>query len=329
VRNAIASLPIRSRRENPVVLMLRASLEHGAGNFSRAKALSDRALEKADRHSASFVELVRLRAILKLYEPLEDASRWIEDVMDSASDELRRELRGPHALYLAMNGAIHEALDQISAVIADAEEADLTPLLARAYTWAMTVYAHAGEYDRVAAFGSKATEIHERTQDLKGLVIVHNTLSLASFILKDDRDETLAEGLAYRRAAEDWGDPVSIKQSTAFLYQLAVERGDEASAAALERGIGETDLSFGGVLWYRHAMALRRGWDADFSRGVARSKASKIIFPIPTSVAACMRSARCFRRWHKTLPVRKCTSRGPVANPLAPRRARYRIDSSA
>jgi ATP/maltotriose-dependent transcriptional regulator MalT len=269
VRNAIASLPILSRRENPVVLMLRASLEHGAGNFSRAKALSDRALEKADRTSASFVELVRLRAILKLYEPLEDATQWIEDVMGSASDELRRELRGPHALYLAMNGAIPEALDQIAAVISDAEQADLTPLLARAYTWAMTVFAHAGDYDRVAAFGRKATAIHERTQDLKGLVIVHNTLSLAGFILKDDRAETLAEGLAYRDAAQAWGDPVSVKQSIAFLYQLAVERGDDVSAAKLERGIGDTDLSFGGVLWYRHAMAIRCGWDGDFAKGVA------------------------------------------------------------
>jgi ATP/maltotriose-dependent transcriptional regulator MalT len=269
VRKAIAGLPIRSRRENAAILMLRASLEHGAGNFSRAKALSDRALEKADRDSPSFVELVRLRAILKLYEPLEDASRWIEEAMRTASEDVRRELRGPHAIYLAMNGAISAAVAEMLAVIADAEAADRTPLLARAYTWAMTVFAHAGDYDRVAAFGAKAAAIHERTQDLKGLVIVHNTLSLAGYLLKDDREETLAEARAYADAAEAWGDPVSVKQSTAFLYQLAVERGDAASAAALERKLGESDLSFGGVLWYRHAMAVRRGWEGDFAKGAA------------------------------------------------------------
>jgi ATP/maltotriose-dependent transcriptional regulator MalT len=269
VRGAIARLPSRTRRENPAILMLRASLEHGGGNFSRAKALSDRAVEKADPASPAFVELVRLRAILKLYEPLEDATRWIEDIMGSASDDVRRELRGPHAIYLAMHGAIPEALAEIEAVISDAEKADQTPLLARAYTWAMTVYAHAGDYDSVAAFGRKATAIHERAQDLKGLVIVHNTLSLAGFLLKDDREETLREGRAYFEAARAWGDPVSIKQSAAFLYQLAVERGDAAAAAALERGIGETDLSFGGVLWYRHAMAMRYGWNGEFAKSSA------------------------------------------------------------
>jgi ATP/maltotriose-dependent transcriptional regulator MalT len=265
VRMAIANLPARDRRENPVILMLRASLEHGAGNFSRAKALSDRALEVADPAAPSFGELARLRAILKLYEPHEDASRWIEEFMGSASDDVRRELRGPYAIHLAMSDAIPEAISEIGVVIAEAEEADRTPDLARAYTWAMTVFAHAGDCARVTEFGRKAAAIHERTQDLKGMVIVHNTLALVSYALKDDRAETLRQARDYLDAAQAWGDPVSVKQSTAFLYQLAVERGDSAEAAALERRIGSTDVSFGGILGYRLAMAIRRGAQGDFA----------------------------------------------------------------
>jgi len=269
VRRAIAGLPIRSRRENPAIVMLRAWVEHGNGNFSRATALADRALEKADRQSPGYAELLRLRAILKLYEPRDDARRWIERAIVSASAEEMNELRGPYAIHLAINGTIPDALAQMRAVIADAERSDLTPALARAYTWAMTVFAYAGDYDAVADFGRKAAAIHQRTQDLKGIVIVHNTLALAGHMLRDDRAETLRQVRAYVDAAAAWGDPVSVKQSTAFLYQLAVERGDDAEAERLEPRISASDVSFGGILWYRFARALRRGWAGDFAGALA------------------------------------------------------------
>ena len=268
VKSAIAVLPARARRDNPVILMLRALLEYGAGNFSQAQILSDRAVEKADRDATFFLDLLRFRAILKLYESREDAAEWIERIMRSASEEAREVLRGPYAIFLCFFGEVGRAVEEIETVIARAEASDDATAMARAYTWAMTVYVHAGAYERGLAVGETALALHERSRDLRGVTVVRNTRVGALFAFSDDRQETLRQARGYHAAARAWDDPVSVKQSAAVLYELAVELGDDAEASELARLIGDTDASFGGVAWYRLARATVLGATGDFASGV-------------------------------------------------------------
>lgn len=266
VKSAIAALPAAERREHPAILMLRASLEYGAGNLARAKQFADRALVLADRSSALFSDVMRWRATLSLYGSREDAKAWIDRVSRSAPRETVRELRGPYAIYLSMNGEAEEAVAQIEQLVAEAEESDESQPLRRAYSWAMSVHAYAGDLETAASYAARALEIHERANDLRGVTIVRNTLSGAMLALADDREEALLQARAYDEAARTWGDPTNVKLAAALLYELAIERGDASEADRVEALIDDADCSFPAVFSFRLARAIRLSWSAEFTR---------------------------------------------------------------
>ncbi len=267
VKGAIDRLPARTRRDNPVILMLRASIERGAGNASLAEALSDRAIETADRDATFFADLLRTRAILKLYESRPDAMEWMERVVRRASPEVRDALRGPYAIGLAVGGEAAKAVAEIDAVIADAERSGDPYALARAYTWALTVFVHVGDRERLAASAARALDLHERNADARGVAIAYNTLAGAALILEDDRELALRYGRAYHEAAKAWDDPANIRQSAALLYQLAVEAGGPENALDPAARPDDTDASFIGLLWFRLARATHEAWSGDFASG--------------------------------------------------------------
>ena len=267
LKGAIATLPSAVRRDRPLILMIRAALEYGDGNFERAKELADRAIERTDPGTPLFVELMRYRATLNCYEPREQAVAWLERVTSSASPATLREIRGPVAILLAMLGDTQRARADIAAVIADAEAAGDDAMLRAALTWAMSIEVNAGDADRVAEFAYRAMDLHERSGDLRGIAIVRNTLAGAAIVLGDDREEARRQAIAYRDAATRWGDAANVKTAAAYLYQNAVERGDEATIAQVESVLLDADASFPGVHVYRTARAIRLGAGGDFAAG--------------------------------------------------------------
>ena len=130
VEEAVHALPQSVRRDDPIVVCLRAELEAQAGALERANVL----YEKANQIAATpevHARICRHRALHYLNQGKTEALEAILPALEAGTEIERLDARGIYAMTLALAGRLDDACLEARRVVDVATELDDEALLAR------------------------------------------------------------------------------------------------------------------------------------------------------------------------------------------------------
>lgn len=261
---AIASISPELRQRHPVVLGLRAMVQSGRGRFEIAEPDFRAAIEHADDPhlriaivSRYAIELVRQgRDCIALAEPYaHDASVSIEE---------RVPLLGTLSTAYAGAGRTQEAIQTIEQALSELGPRIDDEVRARLYHQAAFVFQYT-DPARTARYAELALEI----------ALAHNLYGLAAraysalYTVKYDADDAAGSievletmDVSARKAADNQARVFALMA----LYEIDVDRGDDAALQQLETALAEISPTFTHARSEAllPAMAIRTTWSGDF-----------------------------------------------------------------
>jgi ATP/maltotriose-dependent transcriptional regulator MalT len=265
VEAALRGLPQAVRREDAIVVCLRAQLEAQNGNVSRASDLYERAL----RIAATPVEsacVSRQRAVFLLNQADARALEAIEPALQAGSEIDLTDARGIRAMALSLTGSLPQARLEVLAALDAAKAIDDDRLVARALQRAAYVEYQCGDIPAARRYAGESADLARRTGSWFQFICAHSVLYAAASA-SDDHAAALWHAEQIGAAAAHTGDRRHRLYALSARYVLEVERGRAGRALAIEAEIPVHTSRFRDELPLYVALAMRKSWDGAFAEG--------------------------------------------------------------
>jgi ATP/maltotriose-dependent transcriptional regulator MalT len=317
VEEAVLALPQSVRRDDPLIVCLRAELEAQAGALERATALYERANQIAttpELHAG----VCRHRALHHLNQGNSEALEAILPALDVGTDVERSDARGIYAMALALTGRFDDARMEARRAVRVATDLDDEALLSRSLQRMSYVDYQAGDVVAAESSAREAARIAHRLGAWFHYICAQSTLYGVAVGMRDDRAAALWHAQQIAWAAERTGDRRHRLYALSAQYVLEVERGREARALAIE---SEMPLlsGFRDELDCCVSMATRLSWNGEFSEGyrILARLDGRVVDPSERrlwNASLAMFAAFGSDKKNATLHLRAC---GRIAGPAA------------
>ncbi len=270
VVSSIHVLTEAHRRERPVVLALRGTLEASGGNFTEAESLLRRSLEHSE--DPGLRASVAMRLALLYINQGKNAAQVLDAVLrDTAAlpEALLAESRSLRAVVAARAGErelAQQLLDRVEADILMFEESES---LARTLQRVGVAALELGLDQRSRFAYARSAEASTRLSLHSLAALALEGLALEAFTCENDLSIAVWHAQRAITAAGKSGDIFSMQNATLRLLSLELWRGDIDRITALERRAGEfqtSDASRG--LYIVESHAYRHLWEGRFPQAV-------------------------------------------------------------
>ncbi len=263
VAAAIRALPQAARRDDPIVVALRAELEAQAGALERANALYEKANAMATTPEVR-ARIGRHRALHYLNQGKTDALEAILPALDVGTQVERTDARGIHAMALALAGRLEDARHEARHAVEAATGLDDEALLARSLHRMSYVEYQAGSIADAERNAHEAARLAHRLGAWFHFICAHSILYGAAVGVRDDHAAALWHAQQIGWAAERTGDRRHRAYALSAQYILEVERGRRERALAIESEMS-FHSGFRDELECCIALATRLSWSGEFS----------------------------------------------------------------
>ncbi len=271
VVSSIQVLTEEHRRERPIMLALRGTLEASGGNFTEAEPLLRRSLERSE--DPVLRASVAMRLALLYINQGKDAANVLDAVLnetESLPEALLAEARSLRAVVAARAGQkelARQLLDRVEADILMFEESDsLARTLQRVGAAALEL-----GLDQQARFAfARSAEASQRLSLHSLAALALEGLAFEAFTYENDLSVAVWHAQRAITAAGKSGDIFSMQNAALRLLSLELWRGDADRIGAIERRAGEfqtSDASRG--LYIVESHAYRHLWEGKFSQAVS------------------------------------------------------------
>ncbi|HTA38720.1 MAG TPA: LuxR C-terminal-related transcriptional regulator [Candidatus Acidoferrales bacterium] len=265
VENALRSLPQAVRRDDAIVVCLRAQLEAQAGALTRANDLFERACRVAQT-TQERAAVSRERAVHCLNQGDTAALAAIEPALDAGSEIDRIDASGIHAMALALTGSFEPARDEIRVALDGARAIDDEHLLARTLHRASYVEYQGGDVGAAQRLARDSAHLAHGIGAWFHFLCAHSIMYGAA-ASNDDHAAALWHAQQMGFAAERTLDRRHRLYAASAQYVLEVERGRIDRALALESSMPTHSSGFRDELDVHIALAIRKSWDGAFFEG--------------------------------------------------------------
>lgn len=265
VEDAVRALPHSVRREDPLIVCLRAELEAQAGALARANALYERA-NQIETTPEEHARVCRHRALHYLNQGSIEALDAIVPALDAGTEVDCNDARGIHAMALALTGRLDEARIEAKRAVAIATELDDEALLARSLQRMSYVEYQAGNVAEAENSAREASRLAHRLGAWFHFICAQSILYGTAVGMRDDHAAALMHAQQIAWAAERTGDRRHRQYALSAQYCLEVERGREERALAIESEM-QLHSGFRDELDCCIALATRLSWNGEFSVG--------------------------------------------------------------
>lgn len=265
VGDALRTLPQSVRRDDPIVVCLRAELEAQAGALGRANALYERATQ-IETTPEIHARVCRLRAVHYLNQGNTEALDAIVPAFGVGTDVDRADARGIYAMALALAGRLDEAHQEAGQAVGAATDLDDEGLLARSLQRLSYVDYQAGDAAAAERNATEAARLAHRDGAWFHFICAQSILYGTAVGMRDDHASALWHAQQMAWAAERTGDRRHRLYALSAQYCLEVERGHDDRALAIESEM-QLHSGFRDELDCCIAMATRLSWNGEFSAG--------------------------------------------------------------
>ena len=265
VEDAVRALPQSARRDDSIVVCLRAEIEAQAGALERANVLYEKANQIATTPEVR-ARICRHRALHYLNQGKTQALDAILPALDASTEIERIDAHGIHAMAQALTGRLDDALEEARRAVELATDLDDEALLARSLQRMSYVEYQAGNIAEAERNAREAARLAHRLGAWFHFICAQSTLYGAAVGLRDDHDAALWHAQQIAWAAERTGDRRHRLYALSAQYVLEVERGRKERALAIESEM-PLHSGFRDELGCCVALATRLSWDGEFSEG--------------------------------------------------------------
>jgi ATP/maltotriose-dependent transcriptional regulator MalT len=265
VETAIRALPQSIRRDDPVVVCLRAQFEAQTGALSRAHDLYERAFHIAET-AALRACVSRHRALHLLNQGDTGALAAIAPALDEGTEIERTDALGIHAMALALAGSFDEARTAVLSALGTAKAIDDDYLLARTLQRASYVEYQGGGMTAATRYAGESAHLAQRIGAWFHFLCAHSIL-YATADARDDHAAALWHAQQIGFAAQRTGDRRHRLYAISAQYAFEVERGRKDRALALEAEMPVHSSGFRDEMDLHVALAIRKSWDGSFADG--------------------------------------------------------------
>ena len=233
VEDAVRALPQSVRREDPMVVCLRAELEAQAGALERANVLYDKANLMAATPEVR-ARICRHRALHYLNQGRTEALDAILPALDVGTEVERIDARGIYAMALALTGQLDDARREVVRAVGIATDLDDEALLARSLQRMSYVEYQAGSIDDAQRNAQEAARLAKRQGAWFHFICAQSILHGVAVDMRDDHAAALLYAQQIEWAAERTGDRRHRAYALSAQYILEVERGRRERALEIE-----------------------------------------------------------------------------------------------
>ena len=265
VEATIRALPQAVRRDDPIVVCLRAQLEAQTGALSRAHDLYERAFQIAESPTLRAC-VSRHRALHLLNQGDAGGVAAIAPALDEGTEAERTDALGIHATALAMTGSIDRARTEILSALATAKSIDEDYLLARTLQRASYVEFQGGGIMAATRYAGEAAHLAQRIGAWSPFIGAHSILYGVAGA-RDDHATALWHAQQIGIAAERTGDRRHRLYALSAQYELEVERGRAERALAIEAELPLHPSGWRDETTLYISLAIRKSWDGLFLEG--------------------------------------------------------------
>jgi ATP/maltotriose-dependent transcriptional regulator MalT len=265
VGDALRALPQSVRRDDPIVVCLRAEIEAQAGALGRANALYERA-NQIETTREIHARVCRLRAVHYLNQGSTEALAAIVPAFDVGTEVDRADARGIYAMALALAGRLDEAHLEAARAVRAATDLDDEALLARSLQRLSYVQYQSGNAAAAEGNATEAARLAHRAGAWFHFICAQSILYGTAVGTRDDHAAALWHAQQMASAAERTGDRRHRLYALSAQYCLEVERGHDDRALAIESEM-QLHSGFRDELDCCIAMATRLSWNGEFSVG--------------------------------------------------------------
>ena len=265
VQDAVGALPPSARRDDPIVVCLRAELEAQAGALGRANILYERAHQISTTREIH-ARICRHRAIHYLNQGSTEALDTILPALDVGTEVERVDAHGIYAMALALTGRLDDARVEARRMVDAATDLDDEALLARSLQRLAYVEYQAGNIDDAERNAHEAARLAHRLGAWFHFICAQSILYGTAVGARDDHAAALWHAQQVGWAAERTGDRRHRSYALSAQYILEVERGRRERALAIESEM-PMHSGFRDELECCVALATRLSWSGDFSEG--------------------------------------------------------------
>lgn len=265
VEDAVRALPQSARRDDPIIVCLRAELEAQAGALERANVLYDRASQIATTPEVR-ARICRHQALHYLNQGRTEALDAILPALDAGTEIERTDAHGIYAMALALAGHLDGARREAQSSVDIATDLDDEALLARSLQRKSYVEYQAGNIADAERHALEAARLARRLGMWFHFICAQSILYGIAVGTRDDHAAALWHAQQMGWAAERTGDRRHRLYALSAQYILEVERGRRERALAIESEM-PLHSGFRDELDCCVALATRLSWNGEFSEG--------------------------------------------------------------
>ena len=265
VEATIRALPQAVRRDDPIVVCLRAQLEAQTGALSRAHDLYERAFQIAESPALRAC-VSRHRALHLLNQGDAGGLAAIAPALDVGTEAERTDALGIHATALAMTGSIDQARAEILSALATAKAIDEDYLLARTLQRASYVEFQGGAITAATRYAGESAHLAQRIGAWSPFIGAHSILYGVAGA-RDDHAAALWHAQQIGIVAERTGDRRHRLYALSAQYELEVERGRIDRALAIEAELPLHPSGWRDETTLYVSLAIRKSWNGSFLEG--------------------------------------------------------------
>lgn len=269
VEAAIRTLSTRERRDDPIILCLRAEIEAQAGGSHQARVLFERAalLAKGRPVAAS---VLRRRAIYLINQGSVDALDAIRPVLNIGTKAERVEALGVFATAFALAGKADEARLHGRRAVDEATEMDDEPLMTRCLQRMSYIEYQAGDIAQAERYALETARLAHKVGAWSHFVCAHTILYASATGARDDHAAALWHAQQISLGAQHTRDRRHKLYALGAQYVLEVERGNHDRAIAIESQMPLYSSGWGPEFDVCLARCVRRSWDGEFEQALGQ-----------------------------------------------------------
>jgi ATP/maltotriose-dependent transcriptional regulator MalT len=269
VETAIRGLSQRERRDDPIILCLRAEIEAQAGTSDRARVLFERAALLAKGRSVA-ATVLRRRAIYLINQGSVDALDAIRPVLHVGTKAERVEALAVCATAFALAGRADEARLHGTRAIDEATGMDDERLMTRCLQRMSYIEYQAGDIAQAERYALDTARLAHKIGAWSHFVCAHTILYASATGARDDHAAALWHAQQISLGAQHTRDRRHKLYALGAQYVLEVERGNRDRAIAIESQMPLYSSGWGPEFDVCLARCIRRSWDGQFEQALGQ-----------------------------------------------------------
>lgn len=269
VETAIGGLSGRERRDDPIILCLRAEIEAQAGASRQARVLFDRAALLAKGRNVA-ATVLRRRAIYLINQGSVDALDAIQPVLHVGTKAERVEALSVLATAFALAGKAGEARLHGKRAVDEATEMDDEALVTRCLQRLAYIEYQAGDIAQAERYALDTARLAHKVGAWSHFVCAHTILYASATGARDDPAAALWHAQQISLGAQHTRDRRHKLYALGAQYVLEVERGNHDRAIAIESQMPLYSSGWGPEFDVCLARCIRRSWDGEFEQALGQ-----------------------------------------------------------